>query len=613
MNSISAAQKEAIEHKDGPMMVLAGPGSGKTFVITRRLRNMIINHNIRAENILVITFTRNSAIEMEERFLSLMEDTYAPVSFGTFHAIYFNILKETYGYDMSNILKENEKIYFMKNIIESVNEHNDKKIDDVFIPEIISYISKMKNYDIPLSEAHISILEDDLLRTIIDQYEKTLSDINKIDFDDMVVKCRELLQKDNDTLLKWRNRYKYILIDEFQDINKIQFDVVKLIAEPEYNLFVVGDDDQSIYGFRGSCPDIMLNFKNEFNNVKEVLLDTNYRCVSDIVQKSVSFINHNKVRFKKLIKANRISNKKVILKSFDYKIDEANDIIKIIKISKRKTIYSDVAIIFRTNKAARYIIKELFNNGIPYNFKEKPQSIFKSAIALDILSILSFVNGENTRTNFLRFMNKPVRYIPRNILKNETINFDELLMLSKDKKYLSNNILRLKNDLDTISKLSVYEGIIYIRRIMQYEDHIIKSSKDNNNDINEMKEILDLIQDSAKDKESFKDFLKYVEDYEEAFTKDESNSTEDAVNIITMHGSKGLEYKTVIIPDINEGYIPSPKALSDEALEEERRVFYVALTRAKDNLFLMYLRKNTENRNSKSRFINEIRGLEEFT
>lgn len=606
--SCSIPQKNAIEHFKGPMMVLAGPGSGKTFVITRRIRYLINNYKVDPNNILVITFTKNSAIEMKERFISLMDDQYMPVTFGTFHAVYLSILKESFGYDAGSIITEKEKYDYMRNAINYHNHNNENQITYEIIPLLLNEISRIKNTTGDYNYISINGYGTDDLKIITDEYLLIMSNLKKLDFDDIILQCKQNLLCNNDELLYWQMRYKYILIDEFQDINPAQYDVIKLIAGKECNLFVVGDDDQSIYGFRGSEPGIMLGFPGEYNNCRQVILNTNYRCNNDIVNKAISLINHNKKRFKKDIIANKKSNKKVTLQSFDSLNDENNKIIELIKLIKRKDIYSDIAIIYRTNFAALSLTRLLNDNDIPFIFKEKVKSIYKTPLSKDILSILDFAFKNNSRENFLRFMNKPVRYIPRNIIDDEKVNINELIKKLSDKYYVINNLKRLQFDLDRISSMDMFQAIMYIRRQMLLEDYYLKDAANKHTDINEVKNNLEILQETAGNARTYDLLLEKIEEYESSLNSTDDNK-KDGVSILTMHGSKGLEYKTVIIPDICEGYIPSPKALSEDAIEEERRMFYVAMTRAKENLFLMYTNKNGERIMTKSRFISEIKDL----
>lgn len=603
-NEPSKEQLLAIEHLDGPMMVLAGPGSGKTYVITRRIEHMIKVHKVNASNILVITFTKASAMEMQERFEKLMGNEYAPVNFGTFHAIYFHIIKEEYNMDFSNIITEKEKYQYMKQVIDDIN---DDCIDNTMAEQLLTDISRIKNDGISPLDYKITYITNDIMLEIYNRYKKYMEADKKIDFEDMVLMCRNLFKNNSSILEKWRNIYRYILIDEFQDINPMQYEVIKMLAEPLYNLFVVGDDDQSIYGFRGSKPGIMLGFPDEYNDCKKILLSNNYRSTCSIVNNAVSFINHNKIRFMKDIKATKDSGRDIDTIAFNDKDEQQKYILKVINTKKRNGCYNDIAVIFRTNKATRLLTTTLTEHKIPYRFKDKPKSYFSHNVAKDIIAILSFANGENTRANFLRFMNKPVRYISRNMLSDTVIDLDKLINNNRDKQYLKRHLLKLKHDVNTIKNMDIFSAITYIRNGMQYEEFVIKEAKDKGADITEIKEIFALLKESSRGINTYKEYINFIKEYEDNLKESsETDDDEDRVTLITMHSSKGLEYDTVIIPDVNEGNVPQGKSLTDAAIEEERRVFYVAMTRAKENLILTYIKKNKENRLMPSRFINEI-------
>lgn len=609
MESINPDQKLAICHVNGPMLVLAGPGSGKTFVITRRIKHLIEEEHIPADQILVITFTKNSAEEMRERFIALMNGAACPVSFGTFHAIYFYMLRIAYGYDASNIIKEKEKRMYLRMVIESIG---DDELQEDYIERILSDISRVKNDGANPGSSGVNYISESLFERVYSEYARILSDNRKLDFDDMVLQCRDMLVSRPDELNRWRETFKYILIDEFQDINPMQYEVIKLISAPHNNLFIVGDDDQSIYGFRGSKPEIMLAFPGEFPGCKMVNLSVNYRSRQEIVEKATCLINRNSDRFKKKLQAHKKERANVRLGEFKTLQEEGEFILRIINTSRRQGSLSDVAIIFRTNGAARYITKVLTDCKIPYYFREKPMSFFDSDIAKDILAILAFINGDHRRNVFLRFMNKPVRYIPRSIVDNDIVSLRSLMLKPGLKPYLIKNIEKLGGDLEYISKLDIYSAINYIRKGMGYEEWLMSDGNERGKDIQELKNVLDLIQESAKDKDGYDELLKYMDEYNEGLQKSYADEDEDRINIVTMHGSKGLEYKTVIIPGLSEGYVPQSKAMTEKSIEEERRVFYVAMTRAKENLYLTYVKKSSTNRHEMSRFLGEIKGLVEI-
>ncbi len=365
----SKEQLQAIHHGDGPMMVLAGPGSGKTFVITHRIQYLVEHYGVPPEEILVITFTRAAALEMQERFERLMGGIGQNVTFGTFHAIYFQILKRSYHYEQSAIITEKEKREYLKEALEQNLEEEES--GDSYIPLLLNDISKIKNEGLLPDGFQAAYLPDGCFQKIFDDYQNRMRMKRKLDFDDMVLLCRQLLQKQPELLAMWRDIYRYILIDEFQDINRMQYEVVKLLSAPRNNLFVVGDDDQSIYGFRGSDPSIMLGFPEEYQDSETVLLKENYRCTEQIVKSAVKLIDHNKNRFIKKLRAKKEGDRDVILTGSDSKEAEAEEIVTLIKAYRQYGDYRDIAILFRTNLSASFLAQKLSQEQIPFWLKER--------------------------------------------------------------------------------------------------------------------------------------------------------------------------------------------------------------------------------------------------
>ena len=272
------SQQRAIAHLSGPMMVLAGPGSGKTSVIVERTAYMTTEGGISPSNILVVTFSRAAAKEMKERFLNFTGQEYTPITFGTFHGVFYGILKQAYGFTAANILSEEEKSAILREL--ALNHGGELAEEGDFSEEVAKEISVVKGNRISLEYYYSSCCPDEVFRQIYREYVKTCQARRKLDFDDMILYCYELFDKRKDILAAWQNKFQYILVDEFQDINQLQYDIVKLLAKPQDNLFIVGDDDQSIYHFRGARPEIMLNFTKDYPEAETVTLDVNYRCGS---------------------------------------------------------------------------------------------------------------------------------------------------------------------------------------------------------------------------------------------------------------------------------------------------------------------------------------------
>lgn len=275
--SFNHSQEEAIRHFKGPALVLAGPGSGKTTVITHRTKQLIESYHVEPEHILVITFTRAAALEMKERFMNLMDGKRTAVTFGTFHSVFFRILKYAYHYRAENIAREEERQNFIREIIQ--NLHLEIEDENEFVNDILSEISVIKNDRIALEHYYPKNCSEQIFKAIYEQYEWRMQKENRIDFDDMLLLTYELLAARLDILKLWQEKYSFILIDEFQDINKVQYDIIRMLAAPRNNLFIVGDDDQSIYRFRGARPEIMLGFEKDYPDARRILLNIDRKSV----------------------------------------------------------------------------------------------------------------------------------------------------------------------------------------------------------------------------------------------------------------------------------------------------------------------------------------------
>ncbi|MCQ2521472.1 MAG: ATP-dependent helicase [Lachnospiraceae bacterium] len=614
--SVNEQQNIAIHHKDGPMMVLAGPGSGKTFVLTRRLQAMTTEMDIDPSGILVITFTKTAAEEMQERFQSLMKDDFMPVTFGTFHSIYFHIVKETMHYSGKDILTEKEKHAYLKDVLSELYPSAgnaqlgfDTTPEHPFLPQILADISKIKNDGTSPESYHPAYLAGEDFGQIYKAYETQCNLRHKVDFDDMVLLCYRTLTAHPDILKSWQQRYQYILVDEFQDINPMQYEVIKLLAHPENNLFIVGDDDQSIYGFRGSKPGIMLHFPKDYPATKTICLPKNYRSKASIVDSAISLIGHNQSRYQKSLSAATPGKCCVYEKGFPSSDLQTEEIIKLILSYQKVGVFKDIAILFRTNTGAKRILQKLTEHSIPFYYKEKIDSIWKKPEILVLLSLLAYAHGECFRSHLLRFMNKPVRYIKRSYLTTPVILIKDLLNNKDIPLYCKNNLRILLTDLTRIKSMEPYPAISYIRKVMGLDTALLADAKNTGRDETEILENLDLVQQSASGFSSYDVWKRKTEEYAEMTQACAEKPEGDYLTLQTMHGSKGLEYKIVILPDCNEGNVPQGKNASKETIEEERRIFYVAMTRAKELLFLFYISKTPENRKEKSRFLLETKGM----
>ena len=601
-------QEEAITHKGGPLMVLAGPGSGKTLVITYRVKWLIENAGVHPSNILVITFTRAAAEEMKKRFFMFDGMANTPVTFGTFHSIFFMILRYAYRYTAANIIREDVKRRYIKEMTE--NMELEIEDENEFLSGIINEISYVKGEMMSLSYYHSNNCSDELFAQIYEGYEKRLREENLIDFDDMLVFCYELLKEREDIRTLWQNKFQYILIDEFQDINKVQYEIIRMLAGKGDHLFIVGDDDQSIYRFRGARPEIMLGFEKDYPEAKKVILNTNYRCSEEIVEGAEHLISHNTKRFPKNMQAARGSKVPITFRNLKDAGEECTYILKVIRFYYKKGIpLEDMAVIFRTNTQPRLLVGRLMEYNIPFQMRDVIPNIFDHWIARNILTYIKLAMGNRDRKLFLQVMNRPKRYISRSMITEAQVDLKKLKQQTFGKKWLYEKIDKLEMDLYLLRKMEPYAAIQYIRNGIGYEDYMNEYAQFRRMNPDDLEEVLNQIQESAKEYHSFEEWFAYIESYGEELRKqmEAGRQQKSGVTLTTMHSSKGLEYEVVFVMDINEGVTPHKKAVKEADLEEERRLFYVAVTRAKTYLFLYSVKELYQKDAQISRYIGELR------
>ena len=600
-------QEQAISHGDGPCLVLAGPGSGKTYVLTNRLLNLIDVYNVNPENILVITFTRAAAIEMQQRFIGIIKNNKLSIDsmpkFGTFHSVFYDVLKNDFGYNSKSLLNSGEEKIFLSEVLENY------RIKNIGFDYISNILSDIKHYKLSLEREEKFIpkyISSKVFNKVLVDYQEKLFNNKKLDFSDMISKCYELLKKDDKTLDYYQKKYKYILIDEFQDINKLQYDLVKLICKSR-NIFVVGDDDQSIYKFRGSHPKVMVDFLNDFKKSKVINLNENYRCAKQIVKFSKLIIDHNKERFDKNLVSNRNEFGKLEIKSFVDSTEENKYIIELIKKYQRigKSL-SNMAILYRTNLLSNSIKMSLNRSGINYIVKGEDKNIYEHFAIKDIMSYLRLSIGNINANDLLNIANKPLRYISRDSIKHKIASIEDLISYYKNKDYILNNVFKLQNDLRLVKKNITPLAIRYIRNNIGYDKYLRMHCRNNDFDYDEIEEILDSFEEEAIHYRSIEEFIKYIDNYKEKNVANDVNS--DGVNLMTFHLSKGLEFDTVFIIDSNDGLIPHKKSIRENDLETERRLFYVAMTRAKNNLHIFFTIRRFGKDFKPSRFIVEAIG-----
>lgn len=601
------AQTKAICHKNGPAMVLAGPGSGKTLVITRRVEYLIKKYGVRPEQILVITFTKAAAKEMRERFARITKDDRFPVTFGTFHGIYYGILKWAYRMNASNIFSEEEKMMLLREVIAGMElEIEDEK---EFLQGIASEIGQIKNNRLSLEEYESSNCSDQMFRQIYEEYERRRKLLKKIDFDDMLVLCYELFQKRPDILQMWQKKFQYILIDEFQDINQVQYDVIRMLALPENNLFIVGDDDQSIYRFRGARPEIMLGFSKDYPNAKSIILDVNYRSTKAVVSAARRVIERNKNRYQKEIITVNEQGDNVHIQEVRHPVEESHYIREqIAKAVTAGTEPSQIAVLYRTNTEPRALVETFMEYHIPFQMKEHLPNLYEHFIGRDFQAYMRMALGGRDRGDFLMIMNRPNRYIGRDSVDRGEISFENLRKYYMEKDWMVDRIDQLEVDLKVISRMTPYAAIQYIRKSVGYDLFLNEYAIKRKMKLEDLQELIREMEERAKEFKTIEEWFAHIEKYTEELRLQAVTRTENrnAVSLMTFHAAKGLEYDTVFIIGANEDVTPYKKAELPEEMEEERRMFYVAMTRAKKHLTISYVREKNGKAMEQSRFLGEL-------
>ena len=599
------SQKRAIAHLSGPMMVLAGPGSGKTSVIVERTAYMTGEGKIPSSSVLVVTFSRAAAVELKERFLKFTGQSSTQVTFGTFHGVFYGILKQAYNLTSANILSEEEKNGILREL--ALNFGGELASEGDFTEEIAKEISMVKGNRISLEHYYSSCCPDEVFRQIYGAYGNMLRERRKLDFDDMLLSCYELFDKRKDILRAWQQKFRYILVDEFQDINQLQYDIVRLLAEPENNLFIVGDDDQSIYHFRGARPEIMLNFTKDYPGAEKVVLDVNYRCSKRILDSAMKVIGRNKTRFQKELSTPNPEGEQVRLCEYANPREEYLSVTaELRKRLEQGENLENTAVLLRTNQEAEGLIAAFMERQIPFTMKEKLPNLFQHWICRNLLAYMRFAQGERSRKLFLEIMNRPNRYISRDaVASDREISFEQLRDFYKDKDWMCDRLTTMETHLRILKGLPPYAAINFIRKGMGYEEYLQEYALYRKIKPEELGEILDRLSESTKGMNTLKEWEEYIEDYTRKLEEQAGKQKKEGVQILTLHGAKGLEFDRAYILNVNEGSIPYRKAVLAPAVEEERRLFYVGMTRARKFLTLCYVKKQYEKEREPSRFLKE--------
>lgn len=614
---LNRGQDEAIKHGNGPCMVLAPPGSGKTLIVTERTRYLIEESGVRPDQILVITFTRFAAREMKERFERLTAGKNYPVTFGTFHSIFYGILKCAYGIGANNLMSEKESSVLLQEVLDQTDIESTPEVEDEeeLVRELLREVGMVKNGLCHLKDFHSKYLTQDEFAEVFRSYEHQKKELKKFDFDDMLVQCYALFRKKPEILQGWQKRFQYILIDEFQDINRVQYEVIRMLAAPRYNLFVVGDDDQSIYGFRGAKPELMLYMKQEFPSLRTISLTVNYRSTEFITGAAARVILHNDTRFYKRVQSFRGRGQNVHVQEVLDEQEEAQYVTEEIQKKMDQGIKpGEIAVLFRAAVQARMISEILSEHRIPFEMRDYVTNFYRHFIVKDMMAYLQLAAGKRDRSLFLTICNRPLRYLARNSMENRQVNFEELRKFYCDKDWMLDIIDQFDVDVRMMKNMAPYAAIQYIRKKIGYDDFLKEYAEKHQISWKQLMDVMAELEERSKNFKSYDEWeihiAKYTQELEEQQAKARKikGERENKVQLMTIHSAKGLEFEDVFVIHANEGEIPHQKAEKKDEIEEERRLFYVALTRAKNNLCISYITQKNGNSIKPSRFVEELLG-----
>lgn len=614
---LNRGQDEAIKHGNGPCMVLAPPGSGKTLIVTERTRYLIEESGVRPDQILVITFTRFAAREMKERFERLTAGKNYPVTFGTFHSIFYGILKCAYGIGANNLMSEKESSVLLQEVLDQTDIESTPEVEDEeeLVRELLREVGMVKNGLCHLKDFHSKYLTQDEFAEVFRSYEHQKKELKKFDFDDMLVQCYALFRKKPEILQGWQKRFQYILIDEFQDINRVQYEVIRMLAAPRYNLFVVGDDDQSIYGFRGAKPELMLYMKQEFPSLRTISLTVNYRSTEFITGAAARVILHNDTRFYKRVQSFRGRGQNVHVQEVLDEQEEAQYVTEEIQKKLDQGIKpGEIAVLFRAAVQARMISEILSEHRIPFEMRDYVTNFYRHFIVKDMMAYLQLAAGKRDRSLFLTICNRPLRYLERNSMENRQVNFEDLRKFYCDKDWMLDIIDQFDVDVRMMKNMAPYAAIQYIRKKIGYDDFLKEYAEKHQISWKQLMDVMAELEERSKNFKSYDEWeihiAKYTQELEEQQAKARKikGERENKVQLMTIHSAKGLEFEDVFVIHANEGEIPHQKAEKKDEIEEERRLFYVALTRAKNNLCISYITQKNGNSIKPSRFVEELLG-----
>ena len=596
------AQKRAIESKARAVLVVAGPGSGKTTVLTERLVYLLKN-GAEAKSCLLLSFTRASSKEMALRFAKRGIAGNNP-HFSTIHALCLSLLREVRGIEREGLVNLYEKMdwlsaYFLEKGIAR------EEVEEL----LLNYGNQISYFKSITEEERMHFLREEKnedFLPLFQYYEKMRKLRGKLDFEDLLIEVLLELQKNTRIADSWKSRFSYILVDEFQDLSLIQYAILKALSEKGASLFVVGDEDQSIYGFRGASPDILFRFAGDFPDCERIFLADNFRSKEEIVLLSRRLIGKNKKRFQKPLTGRRGRGGKAKYFLLETGVEEAVLLAEHVESLLREGCPpEEIAVLCRSKMQITPLLPGFMERGIPIVVVEELSNVFQHFIGKDILAYLRLAKNKESSQELVQILSKPYRGLRREKILHKDSGLSDLKRAAKTRKEREETE-KLEKHLEALLKLNPKEAVLFIRKEIGYEKYLEDFAKKKNKDFTEWWESLEEITAMSEGYPDLDAFFRFVTEFNRRALERRKPEEEKGIRFMSYHSAKGLEFDEVFLPDCIEGIIPDGRAKKPEEIEEERRSFYVALTRARKGIHIYVTKTRYSKKVYPSRFIPEL-------
>lgn len=599
---LNEKQKQMVAVKEGPVLVVACPGSGKTTTMIARAK-ALVDYGVNPAKLLVITFTKQAATHMQQKY----EKAYGKegITFGTIHSICYRMLQSVAGYTKKDILLESEKWAFLAGQLHG-------KVTAAEMEETISgimrEISFVKNKCIPPEAYEPDSTDKRTFCILFHAYEDFRKSAGKIDFDDMLIVAREIFFNNGMVLEEYRKKYSYIMIDEFQDTNRVQADIFYLLAGENGNILVVGDDDQNVYGFRAAESAIMLDFPKKFPNCKIIYLDTNYRSEPEIIEIASKLIACNKKRFEKDFKGEKKGKGHIKITCFPDVVKQRDSVVEQLKkLHETGVPYEEMSVLYRTNKQNLMYVQALMKEEIPFYTTEAVKDHHMEFPFQDFMAYYRLAAGNPWKGDLQRILNRPSRYLKGDAFKNCIYNIDQMIECANrcsNPDAAKDRIYSMVDDIENLATMNPTQFVGYLYNVMDYRAGALSYAAYCGKDESEVDELLDSLKDEAKQFNTMQEWVDYAKTYNKKLQEKRKNK--EGICLSTYHSAKGLEWDYVFLIDCNEDMTPFKKAESPEEIEEERRLFYVAVTRARKGVRFTWVSDNGPKKMFPSRFLTEM-------